>query len=174
MKEKIKKHWVSIILILVIIILLGIGLFWQKKQKETKEILSNQIQLLQDYLQEYTINGKSPFFEFRELKNGIFIPTGITIKYIKESSVKELEDNKFGLVLKFDEKGEKYFAELTKRNIGNQIAIYIENVLISAPKVELEQKEGEVIISGLNFLTRGEIENLNERFLEEINRAGEK
>jgi protein-export membrane protein SecD len=52
--------------------------------------------------------------------------------------------------LNFDDEGARLFAELTKRNIGKQIAIFIDNEIVSAPVVNQEILGGQAVITG-NF-----------------------
>ncbi len=48
----------------------------------------------------------------------------------------------------FDEEGGKMFQELTKRNIGKQIAIFVGGELVSAPTVQNEISGGSAVITG--------------------------
>lgn len=50
--------------------------------------------------------------------------------------------------IQFDEKGGKLFQELTKRNIGKSIAIFVGGELISAPTVQNEIAGGNAVITG--------------------------
>lgn len=50
--------------------------------------------------------------------------------------------------LKFDDAGTKLFAELTRRNLGKQIAIYLDGQAISVPTVQVEISTGEAVITG--------------------------
>jgi len=52
--------------------------------------------------------------------------------------------------LKFDEEGTRLFAEITKRNIGKPLAIFLDGQLQSAPTVQVEITNGEAVITG-NF-----------------------
>lgn len=81
-----------------------------------------------------------------------FISTGLTGKNLKNAKV-ELQNQ--GLAepqvgLKFDDEGAKLFAEITKRNLDKQVAIYLDGEIISAPKVQAEITNGEAVITG-NF-----------------------
>ena len=66
--------------------------------------------------------------------------------------------------LNFDDEGARLFAELTKRNIGKQIAIFIDNEIVSAPVVNQEILGGQAVITG-NF-TSAEASALVKRFNE--------
>lgn len=48
----------------------------------------------------------------------------------------------------FDEEGGKIFYELTKKNIGKQIAIFVGGELVSAPTVQSEISGGTAVITG--------------------------
>lgn len=50
--------------------------------------------------------------------------------------------------IQFDEKGGKLFQELTKRNIGKSIAIFVGGELVSAPTVQGEIAGGNAVITG--------------------------
>jgi len=52
--------------------------------------------------------------------------------------------------IKFDEEGTRLFAEITKRNIGKPLAIFLDGELQSAPTVQTEITNGEAVITG-NF-----------------------
>lgn len=48
----------------------------------------------------------------------------------------------------FDDEGARIFQELTKRNIGKQIAIFVGGQLVTAPRVESEITGGTAVITG--------------------------
>lgn len=50
--------------------------------------------------------------------------------------------------LEFDGEGADLFAQLTRENIGQRIAIYLDGVPISAPVVQSEITQGRAVISG--------------------------
>lgn len=52
--------------------------------------------------------------------------------------------------IKFDDAGTKLFAEITKRNIGKPLAIFLDGELKSSPTVQQEITTGDAVISG-NF-----------------------
>lgn len=54
--------------------------------------------------------------------------------------------------LTFDAEGKKMFKEITERNIGKRIAIFLDGVMISQPVVQAVISDGEALISG-NFTT---------------------
>jgi protein-export membrane protein SecD len=50
--------------------------------------------------------------------------------------------------LEFDEDGAKKFADITGRNVGKPVAIYLDNYAISQPKVNEKITGGKAVISG--------------------------
>lgn len=77
--------------------------------------------------------------------------TDLTGKDLKKSQVDF--DNQTGqpvVSLEFSGEGAKKFAEITKRNVGRMVAIYLDGIPISAPRVEEPILEGKAIIRG-NF-----------------------
>lgn len=54
------------------------------------------------------------------------------------------------VALVFDDEGTKMFADITKRNVGKPVAIFLDNSPISVPTVQQEITGGQAVISG-NF-----------------------
>ncbi|HWQ99518.1 MAG TPA: protein translocase subunit SecD [Candidatus Methylomirabilis sp.] len=50
--------------------------------------------------------------------------------------------------LQFDDEGSKLFAEITKRNVGKPVAIFLDNQPISVPTVQQEITGGQAVING--------------------------
>lgn len=60
-------------------------------------------------------------------------------------------DQQFGtalVALQFDKEGGELFAEITKRNVGKQVAIFLDGQLISDPVVQTEILGGRAVITG--------------------------
>lgn len=96
----------------------------------------------------------------------IYKETGLSGKNLKDTQVVFTDQ---GLAepqvsLKFDEEGAKLFAEITKRNIGKSVAIYLDGEVVSAPTVQSEISNGEAVITG-NF-TVDEAKELKRRLNE--------
>lgn len=75
--------------------------------------------------------------------------TGLTGDKVEKATV--VFDNQNGqpqVQLEFTNEGKKLFAEITKRNIGEPVGIFLDNLLISAPTVQQEITEGNAVISG--------------------------
>ncbi len=79
----------------------------------------------------------------------ILVPTLLTGKYIKTARVEyDGTTNKPQIGIVFDSEGSKLFAEITKTNIGKQLAILLDGQVISAPTIQSEILGGQAQISG--------------------------
>ncbi len=77
------------------------------------------------------------------------IPTGLSGKNLKKSEV--TFDPKTGapeVALEFDDEGARLFEEITKRNVGKTVAIFLDRQLLSAPKVNETISGGKAVIQG--------------------------
>ncbi len=75
--------------------------------------------------------------------------TELTGKYLKRSSVQfNPNDGSPEVSLEFDTEGAKLFEEITARNIGKPIAIFLDGYAISAPNVNEKITGGQASISG--------------------------
>lgn len=98
-----------------------------------------------------------------------FKATSLTGEYLDNASL-NLGNNMGGglsepqVVLAFDGEGAKMFADITKRNLGKQVAIYLDDQVVSAPTVQAEITDGHAVISG-NF-TVAEAKELAQRLNE--------
>ncbi|KKP68198.1 MAG: Protein translocase subunit SecD [Candidatus Moranbacteria bacterium GW2011_GWE1_35_17] len=96
----------------------------------------------------------------------IWKETELTGKNLKDTAVVFTDQgvSEPQVQLKFDDEGAKLFAEITKRNMGKKVAIYLDNEIISAPVVQAEITAGEAVITG-NF-TVDEAKELKRRLNE--------
>jgi protein-export membrane protein SecD len=75
--------------------------------------------------------------------------TELTGKNLQSASVQfNQNDNTPTVSLVFDDEGGKMFSEITGRNVGKPVAIYLDNIAISTPTVNEQIKDGKAIISG--------------------------
>lgn len=114
--------------------------------------------------------GKTPYLEFQESKPDFleiqqrnrealekgegqlespFQPTGLTGRYL-EKAVVDFSQTTYEpeVSLQFNEEGAKIFEDLTGRNIGKPLAIFIDNNLLSAPTVKDKISGGRAQITG--------------------------
>lgn len=108
--------------------------------------------------------GETPVLEFRTGKKDAtpltasstmfdlvnsFESTELSGSYLKKAAlVFDQTTNRPMVELTFDETGAKLFAQITKENIGKQVAIFLDGVPISSPTVNEEITAGKAVISG--------------------------
>ena len=93
--------------------------------------------------------------DFREATPGsvpifAFVQTDLTGRDLERASVQfaNTEDGSPAVSLEFSDEGREKFAEITRRNIGRQVAIFIDDFPVTAPTVQSEIVDGQAIISG--------------------------
>jgi protein-export membrane protein SecD len=122
---------------------------------------------IKDINQAIELIGQTPFMEFREESDELpqLVPdengqinitpedaykrTGLTGKQFERATLEF--DPRTGapqITLQFDAEGTKLFAELTSRNIGKTIAIFLDGEILSAPTVQTTITDGIAIITG--------------------------
>lgn len=75
--------------------------------------------------------------------------TQLSGKNLKRASVTfNPNDNSPEVSLEFDDEGAKLFADITGRNVGKPVAIYLDNQAISVPTVNEKIPDGKAVISG--------------------------
>lgn len=75
--------------------------------------------------------------------------TELTGKNLKRAAVEfNPNDNSPEVGLEFDDEGAKMFEEITSRNVGKQVAIFLDGLPISAPTVNEKITGGKAVITG--------------------------
>ncbi len=95
-----------------------------------------------------------------------FKATGLSGKHLKNAYV-DYQTQGMGspqIALQFDDEGTALFAEITKRNIGKPVAIFLDDEIISQPTVQNEIVAGQAVITG--DFTLQEANNLVKRLNE--------
>lgn len=127
---------------------------------------------VQDINTAIKVIGETPFLEFREERpeaeskailddirnkgprmgeDPYFLPTPLTGQYLKNAMVQfDQTTNQPNVGIEFNDEGSKIFAQLTKKNKGKRIGIYLDGAPISAPVVNEEITGGKAQITG-NF-----------------------
>ena len=93
-------------------------------------------------------------------------PTGLSGKNLKDASV-TYQSQGLGspqIQLQFDDEGTKLFADITKRNLGKPVAIFLDNELLQAPVIQVEIPNGQAVITGDYTITEAnaQVKRLNE------------
>ncbi|MDP3800333.1 MAG: protein translocase subunit SecD [bacterium] len=128
---------------------------------------------VKDINQAIKLIGQTPFLEFKEQRSEeevkkildsfegkepdltqidpYFVSSGLSGRYIKKASLAfSSQTTRPEVLLEFDDIGKQLFAEITKKNVGKQLAIYLDGQPISAPVVQQEILDGSAQITG-NF-----------------------
>ncbi len=117
--------------------------FKELRDEEETEIILEKIREIQEAenieeVEDWEIAFQDPYF----------ISTNLTGQYLQESRVSYDEFGRPVISLKFDAKGGELFGQITERNIGNPVGIYIDQEMISSPLVNEKITGGEAIITG--------------------------
>lgn len=90
--------------------------------------------------------GETARLTFRDPQNNVLIEG----KDVKESVVKvDSKTNKPVVTLVFNDEGAKLFTEATEKLVGQRLAIYMDETLVSAPTVNEKISGGEAIITNM-------------------------
>jgi preprotein translocase subunit SecD len=118
---------------------------------------------INDVNEAINLIGETPFLEFKEQREGLeellesgeipegdpFVSTELNGKHVKQAQL--VFDPQTGIPqvnLELNEEGAKLFAEITKKNLGKIVAIYLDGEPISVPVVQAEITSGSAVISG--------------------------
>lgn len=112
-----------------------------------------------DINQAIDLIGQTAQLDFRELSQEAtqaasfadFQPTGLTGKDLKKSEVKfDPNSGEPQVGLEFNNEGVQKFADITSRNVGKPVAIFLDELPLTAPNVQEPITSGDAVISG-NF-----------------------
>ncbi len=129
---------------------------------------------IKDVNQAIKMIGETPLLDFREVvkaqnqaslteQQAQFIPTSLTGRYVKSAQVGF--DSTTGspeVNIQFNDEGAKIFEDLTAKNVGKPIAIFLDNALIEMPTVQEKISGGSARITGK--FTADEAKSMVERF----------
>jgi len=108
----------------------------EKTQEETNAIIEKFKSLSQE--EQKTFN-EDPYFK----------PTALTGKYLKSATLQfDPNTNKPSIGLEFNAEGAKLFEEITLKNVGKRVAIYLDGSPISTPVVQEAISGGKAQITG--------------------------
>ena len=107
---------------------------------------------VKDINQAVDLIGRTAILSFREqegTQSATFKETNLTGKDLKRSQVQFDPNTGQPVVgLEFDKEGTDKFAEITTRSVGKILAIYLDEGLISAPRVDEPITTGNAVIKG--------------------------
>jgi preprotein translocase subunit SecD len=115
---------------------------------EFKEPAPNSQQLIDEFNAKKAA-GKASQIDEIILNDQLFVTTGLNGQYLRRASlVFDPQTNKPQISLEFNDEGTRLFGEITQRNIGKQVAIYLDGVPISIPTVQSAITDGQAVITG--------------------------
>jgi len=122
----------------------------QMTEQESRAVLDGYEEFQGKSLEEIT---QIPNWQNILREDPYFKSTILTGQYLEKAEV-SFDQTTFEaeVLLQFDDEGKDIFKELTSSNIGKQLAIYIDDTLISAPVVREAIPNGKARITG-NFTT---------------------
>lgn len=109
---------------------------------------------IRDIAQAIRLIGETPFLDFREVQaNGTstvtYTSTNLDGRYVKSAQL--TFDQTLGkpqVSISFNDEGAQLFEQLTERNVGKPVAIFLDNVLIEEPVVQTKISGGQAVITG--------------------------
>lgn len=117
----------------------------QRPEGETNKILDKKKELEGKSFEDMQ---KVPDWQLG-FEDPYFISTDLTGKYLKKADIGFDQNTQNPMILlQFNDEGSKIFEDLTSKNVGKPLAIYIDGVIISAPVVQNTISGGKAQISG--------------------------
>jgi len=124
----------------------------QPGQAGSDQLVTVELPGITDVQQAINLIGKTAQLDFREQDSANeqnWIPTGLSGKQLKKASVSfEANTNSPQVSLEFNPDGAKLFADITQRNVGKPIAIFLDEEMLSAPTVQQKITGGNAVITG--------------------------
>ena len=103
---------------------------------------------------------RAQFVKFDRLTENDVLPpsdgwktTALTGKQLQSARVDfDQQTGAIHVALQFNDEGRDLFADITRRNIGKRVGIFIDGELLSAPMVQSEIPGGQAVITGVGSL----------------------
>lgn len=114
-------------------------------QPEGENRIRIELPGLKDQAQAMEIIGRTALLTFKN-REGEVLLTGANLKvaYFTRGQYNEPE-----VALEFDAEGKEKFAQATEKHLGEIIAIFLDEELVSAPTVQNVIKDGKAVITGI-------------------------
>lgn len=111
----------------------------------------NDAKVVDESGKEIDINALTEQLKQQEsgLDSGSWVMTKLTGQNLKKAQLQfDPQTNQPVVALEFDNEGKKLFADITEKNVGKPLAIFLDNEMISSPTVNERIGEGQAVISG--------------------------
>jgi len=131
-------------------------------ESDKTERLIVELPGITDLNEAVSIIGATPQLEFKLVGDPVgtstevvYVETGLTGRYLQRARLEfSGSQGQIGVVneplvlVDFNDEGKQMFADITRANIGRQIAIFLDGELISSPVVREAITQGTAVISG--------------------------
>jgi protein-export membrane protein SecD len=130
--------------------------FKSEASAEEQERISNEMNEILSAL-EGAENAEADLARLIELESARYVNSGLTGKYLEKAQLQFSQAGvQFGgslqsqpiIALSFDREGAELFEELTRANTGKTIAIFLDGMIVSAPRVNQAISGGQAVIEG--------------------------
>ncbi|MFH1461271.1 MAG: protein translocase subunit SecD [Patescibacteria group bacterium] len=113
------------------------------------EILAKQKEVQEKLEQGFPLDELSQEEMGYLMEDAYFVPTKLTGRFLKGAQLQiDQQTYQTQVDLEFNDEGSKLFEGLTRDNVGRRLAIYLDNVPISAPVVQETISGGKAQITG--------------------------
>lgn len=127
----------------------GIGVAESSIQKAGDNRVIVELPGLQDTEEAINLIGKTALLEFKLMDdNGNLGETLLTGSYLKNADVSYDNLGRPQIQFEMTTEGAKIFAQITRENIGKQLAITLDGEVQTAPRINTEIPSGSGVISG--------------------------
>lgn len=115
---------------------------------EFKEQVPNAQQIIDAYNQKKSA-GQTTLIDDFSLNDQVFTSTGLNGKHLERAQVVfNSQTGEAQVSLKLNTEGAKLFGQITTRNVGKPVAIYLDSLPISIPTVQTAITDGNAVITG--------------------------
>ena len=87
----------------------------------------------------------------------IWKPTELTGRNLKRADVSFDQNNYPQISLTFDSEGAKLFSDITGRNVGKRVGIFLDGSVLTAPTVQTKISDGQAVITGTYTLEEAKL-----------------
>ena len=121
----------------------------QKGQIGDKKTIVVELPGITDVDAAIKMIGQTAQLTFLEIKDENWVETGLTGAHLRHADVQmNTENGEPEVAIEFNDEGAKLFKDITQRNLQKQVAIKLDNEIISAPTVQTVISEGKGVITG--------------------------
>ncbi len=115
---------------------------------EFKEEAPNAQELVDEFKEKQSAGQTSELDGFL-LNEQLYVSTGLNGKHLERAQVVfDPQTSQPQVSLKLNEEGAQLFGEITTRNLGKTVAIYLDGLAISTPVVQSAITDGNAVITG--------------------------